>query len=130
MNELKIRKHREINGNVGLEFEDNSYLLLVPYRNYGNIEGFDSAVLYQNGVLAALATQRSSRYSKPEESGFWSRGSISQQQLAQYLTAAIELGKRVSDERIDVNKETDCNDWSDFWEFWKITIESNTLNYS
>ena len=129
MDKSQVTEYRERNGTAELKFADGSHLLLVPYRHWGNIEGFDSALLYQSGTLESLATDRPSRCSKPEERGFWSRGSISQQQLAEYLTIAAQVGRQVYDD-YDA-KKIDENTWlNQFWEFWKITSESGTLRKS
>ena len=129
MDKSQVTEYRERSGAAELKFVDGSHLLLVPYRNWGNIEGFDSALLYQSGTLEALATDRPSRYSKPEESGFWSKGQISQQQLAEYLTVAAQVGRQVYDDY--QAKKIDENTWrNQFWEFWRITSESGMLRES
>ena len=128
MDKLQVKEYKEISGTAELKFTDGSHLLLVPYRNWGNIEGFDSALLYQSGTLEALATDRPSRYSRPEESGFWSKGQITQQQLAEYLTAAAQVGRQVYD---DYQTKNDEDTWrNQFWEFWRITSESGMLRES
>ncbi|MFA5797217.1 MAG: hypothetical protein WC916_04235 [Candidatus Woesearchaeota archaeon] len=123
MDKSQVKEYRERNGTAELKFTDGSQLILFPYRNWGNIEGFDSAVLYQGETLEALATERPSRYSRPEESGFWSKGTISQQQLAEYLTVAAQVGKQVYDDY--EAKKIDEDTWrNQFWEFWIITSKS------
>ena len=123
MDKSQVTEYRERSGTAELKFTDGSHLLLVPYRNWGNIEGFDSALLYQSGTLEALATDRPSRYSKPEESGFWSGGKISQQQLAEYLTVATQVGRQVYDDY--QAKKIDENTWrKQFWEFWKCRFQT------
>lgn len=129
MDKLQVKEYRERSGTAELKFTDGSQLLLVPYRHYGNIEGFDSALLYQSGTLEALATDRPSRYSKPEESGFWSKGQINQQQLAEYLTVAAQVGSQVFEDYLA--KKIDENTWrNQFREFWRITSESGMLRES
>lgn len=122
MDKSQVTEYRERIGIAELKFVDGSYLLLVPYRNWGNIEGFDSALLYQSGTLEALATDRPSRYSRPEESGFWSRGKISQQQLAEYWNTARAVGNQVYEDY--QAKKIDEETWrQQFCGFWIITSE-------
>ena len=129
MDKSQVTEYRERSGTAELKFADGSHLLLVPYRNWENIEGFYSALLYQSGTLEALATDRPFRYSRPEESGFWSKGQITQQQLAEYLTVAAQVGRQVYDDY--QVKKIDENTWrNQFWGFWRITSESGMLRES
>jgi len=122
MGKLQVTNYGERGEVAELKFPDGSDLILVPYRNWGNIEGFDSALLYQSGLLEALAIDRPSRYARPEESGFWSRGKISQQQLAEYWNSAVQVGREVYDNHI--NGKIDEKTWANqFWGFWRITSE-------
>ncbi|GEM_PF-7033237 len=128
MNISQIEQYKEGDG-VAVKFADGSHLVLVPYRNWGNIEDFDFALLYQSGTLEALATVRPSRYSSFEERGFWSKGQISQEQLAEYLTAAAQKGSQVFDDYF--TKKIDEKAWlNQFCEFWRITSESGMLRES
>lgn len=129
MDKLQVTEYRERSGIAELKFGDGSHLVLVPYRNWDNIEGFESALLYQTGNLEALATDRTSRYSGLEDSGFWSKGKISQQQLAEYLTVAAQVGGQIYND-YDA-KKIDENTWANkFWEFWRIISESIRLRDS
>ena len=129
MDKSQVTEYRERSGTAELKFEDGSNLLLVPYRNWGNIEGFDSALLYQAESLEALATDRPSRYSKPDESGFWSKGKISQQQLGEYLDVASQVGRQVYDD-YQAGKIDEPTWRNQFCEFWRITSGSGVLRES
>ncbi len=109
-------------GNARIRFNDGVELILTPYRNWENIEGLDNAALYKNNKLEALVVVRPSRYAKEEESGFWSKGEVSQQQLAGYWNAAVEIGNQKRDEYFQ--DKIDENTWRDnFWGFNKIITE-------
>ena len=126
MAQLKVSEYGLRNRDAELKFTDNSHLLLVPYRHYGGIEGFDSALLYKSRVLEALATDRPTRYSMPEDSGFWSAGNIFQPQLAEYLTVAAQVAQQVYKDHEAKKITQDL--WSNrFQEFWLITKEMNPL---
>jgi hypothetical protein len=114
MDKSQVTEYKERDGIAELKFGDGSQLFLVPYRNWDNIEGFDSALLYQTGTLEDLATDRPSRYSRPEESGFWSKGKISQQQLAEYWNVAREIGIQVYEDYQAKKIDEDT---------WRITSE-------
>ena len=122
MDKSDVTEYHARDGTAELIFKDGSQLMLYPYRNWGNIEGFDSAVLYQNGTLEALATDRPSRYSKPEESGFFSKGKITQQQLAKYWNTATKIGRQANKD-FDAGKINEDIWHQQFWEFWRITSE-------
>ncbi len=110
-----------------LDFLDDSCLILEPYRNWGNIEGFKSAQLYKSGTLEALAIDRPSRYAGPEESGFWSRSSVTQQELADYMNVARQLSMEAYDKQRSGGMSQ--KEWDDkYWEFWRITTQSGMLN--
>jgi len=120
MSNSDIKEYYVKGGSAKVTFSDGSDLVLIPYRNWGNIEGFDSAVLYQSGVLEALATERPSRYARHEESGFWSKGRVTQPQLAEYWNTAVTAGNRVYEE-YNARRITE-DDWvNKFWEFWMIS---------
>ena len=114
-------------GDAQVEFNDDSTLILIPYRNWGNIEGFNTALLYRARSLEALATDRLYRYSTDEESGFWSKGNITQQQLEQYWKIARQIGEQKFESYKE--KKIDERTWlNNFWGFWKITSEGhNTI---
>ena len=114
-------------GNAKVEFSDGSTLILIPYRNWSTMEGFNTALLYRNKSLEALATDRRSRYSTYEESGFWTKGNITQQQLEQYWKIARQIGEQKFESY--KNKKIDEQPWlNNFRGFWIITSEGyNTI---
>lgn len=119
MDKSDVLEYRVRGGIAEITFQYGFELRLVPYRNWGNIEGFDSAILYHKGSLEALATERPSRYSRPEESGFWSKGKITQQELAKYWNAAVQIAKQVYDDYSAGKIDEDA--WMrQFWSFWII----------
>ena len=123
IDKLQVREYRERSGTAELQFEDGTHLLLVPYRKWFDIEGFDSALVYRGGTLEALATVR-----PYGDSGFWSGGKISQQQLAEYLTVAAQVGEQVYDDY--QAKKIDEDGWYKLWGFWRITSSSGILRES
>jgi hypothetical protein len=70
-------------------FLDGTVLRVNPRVKYGNVEGFDSAGLYANGVLCAgVANQLQG------ETVFWTAGEVSQPMLAEYIDAAKHFHPR------------------------------------
>jgi hypothetical protein len=122
MDMADITTYEEIYPNARVEFKDNSSLVLVPFRKYGPCEGMDSVLLYQGGTLEALAQERISHYWKQEDTGFWSKGKITQQQLADYWNTTAKLGKKFYDDY--GAKKISEDDWRNkFWELWIISME-------
>ena len=90
-------------------FDDGFYLQIVPKRDDDerSIIGFDSALLYsEKGVLQAMAIDNTYWvWASPEDSGYWSKGLIPQNQLAAYWKAAIEgAGSADNELRMIVNQ--------------------------
>jgi len=123
LEKLTITTHKSVDGDVELDYSDGSKLILVPYRIIGSIEGFDSAALYKNDALEAVATDGASKSSMPDKCGFWSKGQVTQEQLSKYCNIARVLGSRLYEDYREqkINEAT----WrEEFFGLWKTVSES------
>lgn len=75
-----------------IRFSDDSTLYLSPQST--NLEdGLHSAALYIQGRLEARVYDRPHNGQRTEDTGFWTRGSITQQEFSVYYSQAITYGE-------------------------------------
>lgn len=85
-------------GNTGIisVFSDEKKLITQPLSkqfpwSFGNgkhIDGIRNVLLYENNTLEAALIDQPSAYYVENERGFWTQGTIKQDQLATYINAA------------------------------------------
>lgn len=119
--------YKVINGVARLDFKDYTLqLIVIPYRHYGQIEGMDSVLLYEKGLLETFVTDRPYRCTESKDSGFWSRGPMTQQSLADYLAVAIKVETSLFEGKSRGEIEEDRFS-RDYWELCRIIMETHVL---
>ena len=126
-----IVKYEVFGDTATLTFREGFELRLSANTYTRNACRFEYATLRRSGRLEAIAIERDGHLCTPPDnpSGYWSRGKIQQQQLAEYMDAAVAHGLEDRDKELKKpqDKHEPYNKILHLWEILNTTYMTRNL---
>ncbi len=88
---MKVTNYGYSNNTAVFDFDDNSKLLMVPYVDRTRIAGLACVALYKDRLLGAIGIDAPYKFMDKKDSGFWTKGSVTQRELSEYMKLAIAI---------------------------------------
>jgi hypothetical protein len=98
-------------------FDDSTKLFMYPYIDRTCIAGLGSVVLYRNRQLEAVGIDAPYKFMDEEGSGFWTRGSVTQRELSEYMALAISIADDLFDRWLndEISEQEFMRKWQGIW---------------